>query len=92
MDSEKVIEKQLREKIKSLGGWSIKMEANYLSGLPDRICLLPGGIIFFVELKSEGKKPSKIQLYVHRKLSNLGFNIFVIDSIVELKKMINRYE
>lgn len=91
-DSEKKVEPALREGIKKLGGWCIKLLTNHITGLPDRLCLLPGGIIFFAETKSTGDKPSKIQLYVHRKLSKMGFKIFVIDSIEKLKIVLKSYE
>ena len=92
MDSEKVIEATLRNTIKAKNGWCIKLEANFISGLPDRMCLLPNGVIFFAELKSTGKKPTKIQSLVHRRLSELGFKIYLIDSIEKLKKVIRIYE
>ncbi len=91
-DSEKKIEARLRVWCKMNSGWCIKLLSNHITGLPDRLCLLPGGKIFFAELKSTGEKPSKIQLLVHRKLSNLGFNVFVIDNIENLKKVLKSYE
>ena len=92
IDSEKKVEPALRSNIKKMGGWCIKLESNFISGLPDRLCLLPGGILFFVETKTTGKKPSKIQSWVHRKLSDLGFKIYVIDSIENLKSILRNYE
>lgn len=88
MDSEKLIEKKLAHEVKKLGGWSIKLVATHITGLPDRLCLLPGGVLFFAELKSTGKKPTKIQLAVHAKLKALGFNIEVIDNLNQLKQLI----
>lgn len=92
IESEKKLEAALREMIKKMGGWSIKMEANFISGLPDRLCLLPNAVIFFAELKTTGKKPTKIQSLVHRRLSKMGFKIYLIDSIEELKRVIRIYE
>lgn len=40
-----------------------------------------GGYVGFAEIKTTGKKPTKIQLYVHDKLRSLGFEVFVIDGI-----------
>ena len=80
VESEKKLEAQLGKEIKALGGWSIKLLSTFIKGLPDRICLLPTGIIFFVELKSTGKKPSPAQTVIHKKLRALGFNVYVIDS------------
>lgn len=89
MDSEKVIEKRLNAEVKSLGGWSLKLLCQFVTGLPDRLVLLPGGVIFFAEIKSTGKKPTPVQLLVHEKLRRLGFTVYVIDSLEQLNKILN---
>lgn len=43
--------------------------------------LCKGGYVGFAEIKTTGKKPTKIQLYIHDKLRGLGFEVFVIDDI-----------
>lgn len=91
IESEKNIEKSLWKEVKSLGGWAIKLSASHITGLPDRLCLLPGGLIFFVEVKTTKKKPRKIQLIVHEKLRNLGFEVFIIDRIAQIKPLIKNY-
>jgi hypothetical protein len=92
LESEKLLEKKLREKVKKIGGWCVKLVAVHMSGIPDRLCLFPGGILVFVELKGTGKKPTKVQLAVHRKLTKLGFEVQVIDSSEKIKKLISKYE
>lgn len=86
-ESEKNIEKLLVKKIKSNKGICIKLEDFTMSGLPDRLCLLPGGVIFFVETKSTGKKPSKIQKYMHEKIKSLGFSVLIIDSTSQILQL-----
>jgi hypothetical protein len=90
-DNEKLIEKTLAAEITKLGGWSFKLPCVYVSGLPDRLCLLPGGVIFFAELKSTGKKPTAVQKLIHEKIRRLGFEVYVIDSIEQLLKILNTY-
>ncbi len=90
MDSEKLIEKTLNAEVKSLGGWSLKLLCQFVTGLPDRLVLLPGGIIFFVEVKSTGKKPTPVQRLVHEKLRRLGFTVHVVDSLKQLNQILNR--
>lgn len=80
-DSEKDIERLLVKKVKASGGLCIKLISDYANGLPDRMCLLPGGKIVFVELKSTGQKPRKIQKYMHSVLRGLGFRVEVIDTL-----------
>lgn len=91
-ESEKLLERKLREKVKHLGGWSIKLPSVHNWGLPDRICLLPGGLLFFAEIKTTGEKPRPSQLVVHKKLKGLGFEVHVIDSSEQINKILNTYE
>lgn len=92
IDSEKIIERKLAIAIKDLGGISLKLLSDYITGLPDRLCLLPGQKAIFVELKTTGKKPRKIQAYVHNKLRHLGFRVEVIDSLSRLNDFIDSLE
>lgn len=80
LTSEKDIERLLVRRIKEAGGVALKLLSDQHAGLPDRLCLLPGGRAFFAELKSKGKKPRKIQEVAHNMLRGLGFNVYVIDS------------
>lgn len=77
---EKTIETYLVKRARAAGGLAIKWTAPGTSGVPDRIVFLPGGRIIFVELKAPGKKPTAIQLHVHRLLADLGADVRVIDS------------
>lgn len=92
MDSEKLLEKNLREKVKSLNGLALKFHCQSFTGFPDRIVLMPFGKLYFVELKSEGKKPTKIQLSVHKILCDLGFLVFVIDTKEKLSNFLKLIE
>lgn len=92
MDSEKLLEKTLREKAKSLGGLALKFHCLSFTGFPDRIILMPLGRIYFVELKSEGKKPTPIQKIVHKMLQDLGFLVVVIDTKILLNFFLEMLE
>lgn len=89
IDSEKVIERKLVELVKLNGGISIKLLTNQFIGLPDRMCLFPNGQVVFIELKSTGQKPRKIQVLVHNKLKALGFRVEVIDTLDGVDNFIN---
>lgn len=80
MTTEKRIEKKLRDACRKMGGIAIKLYSLSLTGLPDRMVLMPGGRIWFVELKSERGKLSAMQSFVHRFLHNLGFKVEVLNS------------
>lgn len=77
---EKIVEKYLVNGIERLGGLCVKFPPLFFRGFPDRIVLLPGAVIAFVETKDTGKKPRPIQERVHAKLRKLGFRVEVIDS------------
>lgn len=88
-DSEKTLEHSLAEKIRRRGGICLKLQGNMYAGMPDRLILLPGGRAVFVELKSEGIKPRKLQLIRHEELRALGFKVFVIDTHEKLTQFLN---
>jgi len=79
-ESEKTLDKKLVRKVRELGGLSIKLSALHFTGLPDRMCLVPGGKIAFAEMKGTGEESSRIQKTVHKKLRELGFAVEVVDS------------
>jgi hypothetical protein len=89
IDSEKDIERRLVELVKINNGMCIKLLCDQLTGLPDRMCLFPGHRIVFVELKTTGRKPKRIQVYIHNKLKALGFRVEVIDTIKGVEDFIN---
>jgi hypothetical protein len=90
--SEKIIEKRLAAEVKKAGGLCIKLLCDQFSGLPDRMCLFPGGKIVFVELKSTGQKPRPLQIVVHNKFRALGFRVEVIDTIEGINELLQDYD
>lgn len=78
--SEKAIEKYLFDRVKELGGVCLKYSNPNMAGYPDRVVLLPGGKTIWIELKSKGKKPNKLQEIRIASLKLLGHLVFVIDS------------
>lgn len=89
VDSEKVVERKLVELVKINNGMCIKLLCDQLIGLPDRLCLFPNHKMAFVETKTTGQKPRRIQAYMHKKLRALGFRVEVIDSVEGVKQFIN---
>lgn len=89
IESEKLLERKLRQKVDQLGGWSIKLLATHTIGLPDRLCLFPGGKLVFVELKTTGKRTRKIQQKVHERIRSMGFRVEVIDTSEQIEKVIH---
>ena len=76
---EKTIEKKLILAIKDMGGIAPKFTSPGFDGMPDRIVLLPGGCIGFIEVKAPGKVPRPLQEARHRMLRMLGYRVYVLD-------------
>jgi len=76
---EKQVEQKLVKAVKAAGGLCPKFVSPGTAGMPDRLVLLPGGRILFVEVKAPGKKPRPLQIHRHEQLRALGFRVVVID-------------
>lgn len=76
---ENQIEAKLKQMVEKQGGIAPKFVSPGLSGMPDRLVLLPGGLIAFVEVKAPGKVPRPLQEARHRMLRKLGFKVYVLD-------------
>ena len=77
---EKTIEHKLTIAAKNMGGIALKFVSPGFDGMPDRIVLIPGGHMGFVEVKSMGCKPRPLQLARHRLLRGLGFKVYLLDN------------
>jgi len=89
MESEKLLERKLRIGVEKRGGECWKLAGGFVTGLPDRLILLPGGRAAFAEVKTTGEKPKPRQVYIIKLLLKLGFPVFVIDSEETLQKCLN---
>jgi hypothetical protein len=87
MAQENLIERRLVKHVERLGGVCLKLPAIHVAGIPDRLCLLPGGVVVFVELKAPGEKPRKLQVHWHKKLRGLGFRVDVVDSVAGIENV-----
>lgn len=85
---EKEIEQYLVKKVKEIGGKAFKFVSPGNAGVPDRMVCLPGGRIFFVELKAPGCKTTALQDLQIKKLYDLGFNVMVTDNKETIDRLI----
>lgn len=86
---EKSIEQELVREVKRQGGICPKWVSPGFDGVPDRIAMLPGGRIAFVEVKAPGEKPRPLQASRHRLLRKLGFRVYVLDGIEKIGGIID---
>lgn len=90
---ESYYENKLRTGVQKLGHGikCLKYESPGFTGVPDRMILLPGAKVIFVELKQPGKKERKRQLYVQGLLRKLGFEVYsTVNTIEQINEIIRR--
>ena len=76
---EKQVEQRLVKAVRAAGGICPKLVSPGMNGMPDRLLLMPGGRMAFVEVKAPGKEPRPLQTHRHQQLRALGFPVFVLD-------------
>ncbi|WP_290100554.1 hypothetical protein [uncultured Muribaculum sp.] len=89
--SEKAIEKYLIEQAEANGLLCLKYSNPNMVGYPDRLLVLPGGSVVWVELKSNGRKPTKIQQIRIAGLRNRGHYVWVIDNRKSVDNLMEKY-
>jgi len=68
---------------------ALKFISPSYSGMPDRLVLLPDGIMAFVEVKAPGRKPRPLQNSRHAMLRKMGFPVFVLDNPENIPGMLD---
>ncbi len=86
---EKDLERKLVEAVKAAGGIAPKFVSPGFNGMPDRLALLPGGKIAFVEVKGYGMKPRPLQIKRHQMLQQLGFKVYVLDDKRQIQRIVS---
>ncbi len=89
---ERDIEGRLVHAAKEHGGISPKFISPGFDGMPDRIVMLPGKRIGFVEVKTKGKVPRPLQKKRHEMLRALGFPVFVLDDPDQIPGILHSIE
>lgn len=89
--SEKAIEKYLIEQAEANGLLCLKYSNPNMVGYPDRLLVLPGGSVVWVELKSKGRKPTKIQQIRIAGLRRRGHYVWVIDNRKSVDSLMEKY-
>lgn len=77
---ESLIERKLVTEVKKRGGQAVKFVSPGLNGVPDRLVLLQGGSIAFIEIKAPGKRMRPLQQMRAKQLVALGFKVYCIDN------------
>ena len=88
MSKERPVETYLCDEVARRGGFYLKL--TWVAGIPDRLVVLPHGLISFVELKRpKGGVVSVIQSVIHARLRNLGARVDILCNRAEIDKFLN---
>ena len=79
-ESEKDVEKYVEAYAGNLEGLACKFTSPQRRSVPDRLIVLPGNCIFFIECKSEGEEASTAQKREHERLRRRGAFVYVCDT------------
>ena len=89
---ESAIERRLVTEAIKRGGLAPKFVSPGLDGVPDRLLLLPGGRLAFVEVKAPGKRPLPHQCRRIEQLTALGFRVFVLDRKEQIGEILDEVQ
>ncbi|MDQ7767815.1 VRR-NUC domain-containing protein [Serratia nevei] len=74
------IERHLVAQVKAAGGTAYKLTSSGRRNVPDRLVLLLGGRVVFVECKAPSAQPQLDQVREHNRLRALGCEVVILDS------------
>jgi hypothetical protein len=86
---EKDIEEKAYAYARSRGVWHTKFKSANNRGLPDRIFIAPGNIVFFIEFKRPKKTARAQQKLVIDEMTDLGAKVFVTNDLDRAKQIID---
>lgn len=86
---EKDIEAKVVAYAKSLGMLVYKFTSPSRRSVPDRMFITKAGVVFFIEFKRLGQKPTAAQQVEIEKIQATGVMVYVIDNIPSGKKAVD---
>jgi hypothetical protein len=82
------VEAYLVRCIAAIGGRAYKFTSPGRVGVPDRLLVLPGGLVVFVEVKAPGGRLSKPQAREIEALARLGAEIYVVYNWRDIESLV----
>jgi hypothetical protein len=82
------IERYLVRRAKARGGEVRKLKWIGRRGAPDRLVLLPGGLLYWVELKAPGQKAAPHQAREHVRMLKMGQRVLVLDTLEKIDRVL----
>ena len=85
---EKAIERKMVQALEARGALAWKFTSPGRQGVPDRIVLLPGGRVVFVETKTQIGRLSAAQRITIKKMRDLGHDVRVVYGAEQAARLI----
>lgn len=85
---ERDIERHLVERVKALGGEVRKVKWIGRRGAPDRIVMLPDGVLHWVELKRPGGTAEAHQAREHARMLRMGQRVLVLNTVEKIDALL----
>lgn len=86
---EKDIERRVGDYAKKLGVKTYKFTSPSQRSVPDRIYVFPNGVLFFIEFKRYGEKPTRGQEIELDALAGRGQRVAIIDNVEDGKALVD---
>lgn len=87
MESERTVEQTLKRCVEKAGGCCYKFTSPSHAGVPDRVVVLRGRVVF-VELKANGEKPRALQKAVARAIRKAGGRVYCLSSVQQVTSFV----
>jgi len=92
MTPEGKVQAYAKAELEKLGALVRKIRYEGRNGCPDLLVLLPGGVVWFVEVKKdETAAPDPHQAREHERMQKRGANVFVVGSKSQVDSLIRNY-
>lgn len=86
-ERESQIEKDIRLYAKRRGWWVAKFVSPGLNGVPDRIFIRRGCVIF-IEVKKVGEEPTTQQAKRHKDMRDHGAKVYWVDNLEDAQEIL----
>lgn len=92
MTPEGKVQAYAKAELEKLGALVRKIRYEGRNGCPDLLVLLPGGVVWFVEVKKdEDTDPDPHQAREHERMQKRGANVFMVGSKSQVDSLIANY-
>lgn len=75
-------------RVRQIGGIAYKFTSPSNRGVADRLVVLPGGVVWFVEVKRRGGRMTLLQEVFKRDIQRLGHNYMTVWDVSDVETFI----